>query len=72
MRSPVASEITRIDRERVAAMTPDERVALVLQLSREGLASYMAVHQIDGPTARARIHATRRLGRPRSRSSEQG
>jgi hypothetical protein len=59
-----------MDRERIAAMTPDERVALVLRLSREGLASYMTTHQVDLPTARARIGATRRLGRPRSRSAE--
>jgi len=72
MRSRVAGEIAQVDRERVAAMTPDERVALVQKLSREGLESYVAVHQVDRPTARARIGATRRLGRPRSRSAERG
>lgn len=70
MPSRVASDIASIDRSRVLAMTPAERVALVVRLSAEGLASFMATHQVDRETAKERIAATRRAGRPRSVSSE--
>ena len=70
MRSRVAQEIARFDRERVASMTPAQRVELALRLSDEGLASFMASQNVDRATARSRIAATRRAGRPRSLSSE--
>jgi hypothetical protein len=49
--------------ERLAAMTPDERVVLAVRLGEEGLASYVETHGVDRRTAVARIKATRRLGR---------
>ena len=70
MRSRVAEEIARSDRERVANMTPAQRIELALRLSDEGLASFMASQNVDRATALARIAATRRAGRPRSVSSE--
>jgi hypothetical protein len=50
-------------------MTPDARVALVIRLREEGLASFMATHGLDRAAAVARIKATRRLGRRPSRSA---
>jgi hypothetical protein len=70
MRSAVASAVARIERERLLALTPAGRVALALRLSADGLAAYMRTHQVDLPTARREIAATRRAGRPRSRSAE--
>ena len=70
MRSDVAEAVSRVDRERLLALTPAERVEFALRLSAEGLASYMATHQVDMKTARERIAATRRAGRPRSRAAE--
>jgi hypothetical protein len=52
--------------ERVAAMTADERLGLVLRLAEQGLSSYMETFGVDRATAVARIKATRRLGRRRS------
>jgi hypothetical protein len=69
MPSRVALEIARRRRERIARMTPAERVDLALGLGRRGLASFMAVHGLDRETARARIEATRRAGRRPSRSA---
>ena len=51
-------------------MTPAERVALVVRLSEEGLASYMATHGLDRQTAITRIRATRRVGRRPSASAD--
>jgi len=70
MQSRVASDIAKIDRDRLTAMTPAERVDFALKLSADGLASYMATHQVDRATAREQIAATRRAGRARSRSAE--
>ncbi|MCC7008180.1 MAG: hypothetical protein IT184_05140 [Acidobacteria bacterium] len=70
MHSALASDIARMDRERMLALTPAERVELAMRLSAEGLAAYMAAHEVDLRTARAAIAATRRAGRPRSRSAE--
>jgi hypothetical protein len=67
--SRVAREFAERRRERLAAMTPAERVALAIRLGEEGLASFMAVHRIDRRTAIARIKATRRIGRRRSTSA---
>jgi len=70
MRSNVAEAVSRADRQRLLALTPAERVEFALRLSAEGLAAYMATHQVDMATARARIAATRRAGRPRSLAAE--
>jgi hypothetical protein len=67
-RSAAASDRSRA--ERLAAMTPDERVRLAERLGEEGLASYMRTHGVDRRTAVARIKATRRLGRRPSASAD--
>jgi len=70
MCSAVAHAVSEEQRERLAAMTPAERVALVVRLSEEGLASYMATHGLDRQTAITRIRATRRVGRRPSASAD--
>jgi hypothetical protein len=70
MQSAVAAAVSQEQRERLAAMTPAERVALAVRLSEEGLASYMATHGVDRHTAITRIRATRRLGRRPSASAD--
>jgi hypothetical protein len=70
MHSAVAQAVSQEQREQLAAMTPAERVALAVHLSDEGLASYMATHGLDRPTAIARVRATRRLGRRPSASAD--
>lgn len=71
MPSTVAATIARQHRERLAALTPAERVALVVRMGQEGLAAHMAQRGVDRATARAEIAATRRAGRRRSGSAEQ-
>lgn len=70
MRCAVAQAVSQEQREQLAAMTPAERIALVVRLSEEGLASYMATHGLDRQTAIARIRATRRVGRRSSASAD--
>jgi hypothetical protein len=70
MRSAVAHAVSQEQRDELAAMTPAERVALVLRLSEAGLASYMATYGVDRRTAIDRIRATRRLGRRPSASAD--
>jgi hypothetical protein len=70
MCSAVAHAVSEEQREQLAAMTPAERVALVVRLSEEGLASYMATHGLDRQTAITRIRATRRVGRRPSASAD--
>jgi hypothetical protein len=66
VQSRLASDGRRRQLARFAAMTPAERVALATRLGEEGLASYMATHGVDRPTALARIKKTRRAGRRHS------
>lgn len=66
--SAQAGEQARADR--LARMTPGERVDLAFKLGEQGLAAFMAMHGIDRPTAVSRIQATRRLGRPRSAAAD--
>lgn len=67
-RSAQAGEQARADR--LARMTPGERVDLAFRLGEQGLAAYMTMHDIDRPTAISRIRATRRLGRPHSAAAD--
>jgi hypothetical protein len=69
VRSRTASEVARRRTERLAGLTPAERVAIAEQLTEEGLRTYMATHHVDRATALARIKATRRLGRRPSASA---
>lgn len=70
MRSRSADAIATARAARLAAMTPDARVSLAGRLSEDGLASFMAAHQLDRRSAIARIKATRRLGRRPSRAAD--
>lgn len=69
MRSKVASDIATKRLQRLAAMTPAERVRLAERLGVDGIATYMTTHGVDRQTAIRQIHATRRLGRRPSRSA---
>jgi hypothetical protein len=70
MRSKVASEASQRRQERLAAMTPGARGVLALRLGEEGVASYIAAHGVDRPSAIRRIKAARRAGRRRSAAAE--
>lgn len=70
MRSRSADAIARRRAERIAAMTPADRVALAVRLGEEGLAGFMQLHGVNRPTALARIKATHRLGRRPSASAD--
>ncbi len=63
MRSRSADSVEQQRHQRLVAMTPDERVALLGAMYEQGLASFMALHGVSRPAALARIKATRRLGR---------
>ena len=67
MRSRLAQQLKKEQRERFARMTPAERVALSERLGEEGLAEYMSARQVDRATAVAAIKRTRRQGRRNSR-----
>ena len=54
----------------VLTMTPDERVALILELRDRGLAAVMAARDIDLDTAITEIKRSRRIGRRYSRSMD--
>jgi len=54
----------------VLAMTPDERVELILALRDRGLSAIMAARNIDRDTAIEEIKRSRRLGRRYSRSMD--
>ena len=65
MHSKTAADVARRRAERIATMTPGERVQLAGRLAEEGIAGYMTVRGVDRRTAVRQIKATRRLGRPR-------
>jgi hypothetical protein len=69
MRSKAAREVSESRARRLTAMSPAEHVALAERLGEEGIASFMATHGVDRPTAIARIKATHRLGRRPSASA---
>lgn len=54
----------------VLAMTPDERVALIVALRDRGLEAVMAARGIDRDTAIEEIKRSRRVGRRYSRSMD--
>jgi hypothetical protein len=68
-RSKVASEVTRQRMARLAAMTIEERLALLERIREQGLSAYIELHRVDRATAIARIKATNRFGRRRSASA---
>ncbi|MGZ8797746.1 MAG: hypothetical protein ACXW2Q_11430 [Thermoanaerobaculia bacterium] len=67
MRSRLAEELRKEQRERFARMTPAERVALTERLGEEGLAEYMSANCLDRFAAIKAIKQSRRLGRRPSR-----
>jgi len=69
-RSKVAEELREEQMREVLAMTPDERVALMLDLRDRGLSAIMAARNIDRDTAIEEIKRSRRLGRRYSRSMD--
>ena len=66
MRSKVAEEVKREQREQIAAMTPAQRVALARRLGEEALAMIMAAHHLERHSAIRQIRRSRSVGRKRS------
>jgi hypothetical protein len=72
MRSKAAGEVIKRRRnERLAAMSPAERIALAEKLGEEGIAAYMTTHGVDRRTAIARVKAIRRRGRRPSAAADE-
>jgi len=69
-RSKVAEDLREEQMRDVLAMTPDERVKLILALRDRGLNAIMAARNIDRDTAIEEIKRSRRLGRRYSRSMD--
>lgn len=67
MRSRVAEDVRREQREEVMRMTPQERLALGARLRERGLAQYMAAHGLSRDQAIAAIRKQRQAGRRPSR-----
>jgi len=67
MRSKLAEQLKKEQRERFARMTPAELFALTERLGEEGLAEYMSANRVDRRTAIEAIKRTRRTGRRPSR-----
>ena len=63
MRSKLAEQLKKEQRERFAAMTPAERVAIGVRLGEEALAEFMSANSIDRAEAMQRIRRSRRVGR---------
>jgi hypothetical protein len=70
MRS-VADDLRREQREKILAMTPAERIALVESMAEEGIALYAAGQHITRDEAVRRIRASRQQGRRFSRCMQQ-
>lgn len=67
MRSPVAEDVRREQREEVMRMTPQERLALSARLGEEGLADFMAASGLSREEAISSIRKQRQDGRRKSR-----
>jgi hypothetical protein len=63
MRSKLAEQLKKEQRERFAAMTPAERMDFVDRLSEETLREFMSANKIDRAEAIKRIKRSRRVGR---------
>ena len=64
--SRVADEMRRAEEERVAAMTPAERMAEAFRLGQEAIAAYASAHGIDADEARRQLQRAAQVGRRRS------
>jgi hypothetical protein len=67
MRSRVAETLKQEQRDRFAAMTPEERAALALRLGDEWLADSMSRDHLDRRAALEALRRSRRAGRKPSR-----
>lgn len=63
MHSTAADAVDRGRARRISAMSADGRLALMAELTAQGIASHMDRFGVDRATAVASIKATRRLGR---------
>ncbi|HEY0160702.1 MAG TPA: hypothetical protein VGF28_25680 [Thermoanaerobaculia bacterium] len=70
MRSRVAETLKQEQRDRFAAMTPEERAALAFRLGDEWLADAMARDNLDRRAALEAVRRSRRAGRKPSRSMD--
>jgi hypothetical protein len=70
MRS-VADDLRREEREKILAMTPAERIALVESMVEDGIALYAAGQHLTREEAVRRIRASRQRGRRFSRCMQQ-
>lgn len=66
----MAEELRREQMREVLAMTPDERVDLILALRDRGLEAVIVARGVDRDTAIDEIKRSRRLGRRYSRSMD--
>jgi len=70
MRSKMAEELKREQRERFAAMTPEARAAMAYRLGVDWLERFMAVQGIDRRAAMSALRRSRRAGRRPSHSMD--
>jgi hypothetical protein len=67
VRSRLNDRLKQEQRERIARLTPAERLALTERLGNEGLAEFMSANDLDRGSAVQAIKRSRRLGRKPSR-----
>jgi hypothetical protein len=65
--SSVANLLKQHDRDRLARMTPDERVQEALALGQRDIAAYAAAHGLDHLEARRQLERAAQAGRRYSR-----
>ncbi|HEU4887974.1 MAG TPA: hypothetical protein VFV49_08820 [Thermoanaerobaculia bacterium] len=70
MRSRLAETLKQEQRDRLAAMTPEQRAALALRLGDEWLADSMSRSNLDRRQAVEAVRRSRRAGRKPSRSMD--
>jgi hypothetical protein len=72
MRSRVAETLKQEQRDRFAAMTPEERAALAFRLGDEWIADTMSRSHLDRCAAIEALRRARRAGRKPSPSMDRG
>lgn len=70
MRSKVAEQLRREQRERFAAMSPSERVAMAERLGRDWVAEFAAANASTRQAALKVLRRSRRAGRSPSASMD--
>jgi hypothetical protein len=70
MRSRLAETLKQEQRDRFAAMTPEQRAALALRLGDEWLTDSMSRSNLDRREALEALRRSRRAGRKPSRSMD--